>query len=189
MTKGADTRERLLAAAALHFADKGFAATSLRDIGRELAMANASLLYHFPSKRRMYAAVLEQIAASLDEVASSLTSRGVHRDAGAVGEALMDWAQRHPAHVRIVNRELLDVASEPDRAKRAGRWYLAEPVNRLAALVGGRDRHVALMHMVGAISYFAIAAPTLAHMLERPHDKLTGAFRRFAKKQLEQRGG
>lgn len=185
--KNPTTRERLLAIARRHFAEKGFAATSLRDIGKELSMANASLLYHFPSKRRMYAAVLSEIADSLDDVAERLEQKVERGDVAAVADALFRWGDAHPEHVRIVNRELLDVASEPERAEKAGRWYLAEPVERLAAIIGGRERHVTLLHLVGSLSYFAIATPTLARMLGRPEDKLTSAYRRHVRRQL--RGG
>jgi len=182
------TRDKLLGIACRHFATKGFAATSLRDIGGELSMANASLLYHFPSMRRIYAAVLEQIAEGLTQVAVKLEGRAITVDRAAVAEALMRWADAHPAHVRIVTRELLDVSSEPERAARAQRWYLAEPVDRLARLMGGRDRHVALLHMVGSISYFAVATPTLAHMLGRSDKTLTSRYRRHLRQQLAVRG-
>ena len=178
------TRERLLTVAARHFAQKGFAATSLRDIGKELSMANASLLYHFPSKRRMYAAVLEQIAVSLEEVADTLEQTASPGERRALVEALLAWASAHPQQVRIVNRELLDVATEPKRASTAKRWYLAGPVDRLAAFVGGRQRHVELMHMVGSISYFAVAAPTLSRMLGRDEKNLTRSYRKFVRARL-----
>ena len=39
----------------------GSPGTSLRDIGGSLGLANASLLHHYPSKSRLYGAMLARI--------------------------------------------------------------------------------------------------------------------------------
>ena len=56
----ADTKERILDAAERLFADRGFPATSLRDITSEASVNIASVNYHFGSKEALLGAVLER---------------------------------------------------------------------------------------------------------------------------------
>ena len=56
----ADTKERILNVAERLFADRGFPATSLRDLTSEASVNIASVNYHFGSKEALLAAVLER---------------------------------------------------------------------------------------------------------------------------------
>lgn len=55
-----DTRERILEVAARLFVERGYAGTSVRDIAKELGIANPSLYYHFKSKEEMLAELLAE---------------------------------------------------------------------------------------------------------------------------------
>ncbi len=55
-----DTKERILNVAERLFADRGFPATSLRDITSEASVNIASVNYHFGSKEALLASVLER---------------------------------------------------------------------------------------------------------------------------------
>ena len=55
-----DTKERILNVAERLFADRGFPATSLRDLTSEAGVNIASVNYHFGSKDALLAAVLER---------------------------------------------------------------------------------------------------------------------------------
>jgi AcrR family transcriptional regulator len=52
------TRDRILAQAAKHFAQRGFAATSLREITRDAQANPASVHYYFSSKEELYLEVI-----------------------------------------------------------------------------------------------------------------------------------
>ncbi len=54
------TRQRILDVASRLFAEKGYAATSVRDIAAELGIANPSLYYHFKSKSDILFELLEE---------------------------------------------------------------------------------------------------------------------------------
>jgi AcrR family transcriptional regulator len=53
------TRQRILAVAAHCFADGGYAATSIRDIARDVGVTVGAIYVHFPSKDRLLVAVYE----------------------------------------------------------------------------------------------------------------------------------
>lgn len=58
--EGAATRERILEAAAVLFATRGYAGTSTRDIAREVGIRQPSLFHHFDSKQSIIAELLDR---------------------------------------------------------------------------------------------------------------------------------
>ena len=48
--KGRNRRQQILEAAARHFSDRGFHATSMRDIAADVGFLVGSIYYHFDSK-------------------------------------------------------------------------------------------------------------------------------------------
>lgn len=54
------TRERILDAAVVAFADQGYEGTSLARIAEQVGLSQPGLLHHFPSKRALLLAVLER---------------------------------------------------------------------------------------------------------------------------------
>ena len=179
------TRERLLDVAERLFAERGFHGTSLRDIGAELAMANSSLLHHFPTKARLYAAVLERIADSLgalhDDVAAA-PGEGM-APIMALVDGLFDWTLARPHYARIVMRELIDNAA---RAERVERWYFAEIIAELSTVIAeGQERGslracdpmLFLFHVIGSVSYFLGGLPTIAGIAGVKPKKLIASYR------------
>ncbi len=67
-----DTRERILAVAQVRFTEKGYEATSLREIAEDLGITKAALYYHFPSKSDLLRAMLTPIGIAFDELAAEL---------------------------------------------------------------------------------------------------------------------
>ena len=170
------TRERLLRVCEDLFARKGFAGASLREIGAALGIANASIMYHFPSKEKLYAAVLSRIADSVRAVTEDLQG-----DAGDAAERIRftldrfaDWGEAHPGYLQLVMRELME---NPDRRARARSLYLAgaleamrRPIDRAkaAGLLPEIDPALFLLHLIGAVTYFTIAAPTVSRITNDP---------------------
>lgn len=59
-TEGTATRERILEAAAILFATRGYAGTSTRDIAREVGIRQPSLFHHFENKQAIIAELLDR---------------------------------------------------------------------------------------------------------------------------------
>jgi len=72
-------RHELITAAARLFRDKGFDATSTRDIAAAVGMHSGSLFYHFKSKDALLHAVMEEgMHAAMARQASALHAAGVN---------------------------------------------------------------------------------------------------------------
>jgi AcrR family transcriptional regulator len=75
----AQTRAALVTAGRRLFGTRGFAATSVEDIGREARVTTGALYHHFPTKAAVFEAVFEQVHADLME--ASLQAAGQATDA------------------------------------------------------------------------------------------------------------
>jgi AcrR family transcriptional regulator len=181
--KGQRARERILVAAERLIASHGFHGTSMRDVAAAARLPLATTVYHFPKKEQLYAAVLGSIADDLDgRVQAAILERdvsprrGVERaDAAldALAVVLVRWAAAEPGRVKLLLRELLD---NPTRIARAARFPLGPFLERASALVVARgsaaatteaigSSEVAVLHLVGAISYFVAAWPTVERII------------------------
>lgn len=108
--RGADTRDRLLRVAQTLFAERGFRATSLRDISSRIGIKAPSLLHHFNSKEQIYVAVLDRIFNHIeDAVGSVLMGRGSYQERARVALAgAIDFIAARPDYARIIWQALLD---------------------------------------------------------------------------------
>jgi AcrR family transcriptional regulator len=103
------TPERLLDAAEQAFA-QGYEAARLEDIAAAAGIRRPSLLYHFPSKDSLYAAVVRRTFARLGAALMSVMSRRL--DFAARVDSMVDtyasFLADNPAHAQILVRELVD---------------------------------------------------------------------------------
>ncbi|OFZ86079.1 MAG: hypothetical protein A2W21_11000 [Betaproteobacteria bacterium RBG_16_66_20] len=165
------TREKLLLLAEREFAEKGFSGTTVRDFGAALGIANSSVLYYFPSKRKLYAAVLKRISASLAAfvVPEAPAEGSVDEVVTELARRLLAWGDGNPAYLRILMRELLD---NPARVGSVHHWHLAQFLERTESVIAATmaddarrappvDALMLMLHVIGSITYFQIALPTL----------------------------
>jgi len=103
---GANTRQRIVAAAHRLFEKRGYHDTSLEAIAGELGIRAPSLLYHFESKEDLLDAVLGQFyLEGRERVLEALASAGDRLD--RVVEVVRGLWQRNGGLVRIAITELM----------------------------------------------------------------------------------
>ena len=103
------SREKILDTAEPLFARFGFAGVGLREVADRVGMGKSSLFHHFPSKVRLYVAVLERVFREFDE---SLTSA----DRGSAPlDQLHGWVEvvvqklaEHPTWAALLLRSLFE---------------------------------------------------------------------------------
>jgi AcrR family transcriptional regulator len=118
-----ETQRRIVVAAVEAFADRGFHATTTRDIATGAGLSPAGLYVHYPSK----AAVLAQVSRAGHEATLELV-RGVLEDGAdepvtdrlrRVVETFTAWHARHHLVARVVQYELAALPAS-DHAEVAG---------------------------------------------------------------------
>ena len=168
-----DTAERL-------FAHRGFARTTIKDIGRGAGVNSALLYYYYRDKERLYHAVLERLAGRLVAgTASGLASAGdpparLRAFVVAQAEVLMT----NPNFPRLMVRELAE--SDAAHAVDQLQHLAATSFRRLCALVRegqrsgafrrGVDPRFAAISIVAQTAYFFVARPAIRILLGAPDD-------------------
>jgi AcrR family transcriptional regulator len=104
------TRDAILEAAEQRFAERGFAAVSVREIATEAGLRNqASLYHHFRDKRALYEAVL---AHGLEPILTLLAESAAAPGGGGYGEAFVDrlvvYLAEHPNLPRLIQRAAIE---------------------------------------------------------------------------------
>ena len=132
VTDAPRTRERILDVALALFADRGYEATSMREIAEHLGITKAALYYHFDSKadivRTMLADTEERVSGLVGWARSQPTTPEVRR------EILMRWSDIMQAHglaafrFVVANRQVIDDLSpdnQPGMHQCLGELYAA----------------------------------------------------------------
>lgn len=164
-------RDDILDRAEAHFAEHGYQGASLSAIARSAGLGNPGLLHHFPSKAKLYRAVLEALATDVTgRLEAGLAGRTDPRERlhAFIGLQIA-WMQARPRGIRVIQRELLDNA---ERVKAAHalplRNYLLlglgliEEAQRAGAARQDVPAIALLCAILGALSYAASVRPTFA---------------------------
>jgi len=107
--KGEITAERILDAAEELFAQRGFAGTSLRDVGNAVGIQIASLYNHFQNKEALYAAVLERTLKPVVEALGAYVTpnAGGRESARELAERMNGVLFEHPRLPALIQHEAL----------------------------------------------------------------------------------
>jgi AcrR family transcriptional regulator len=111
------SRELILDAAEQLFADRGYDATSLQDVGMAAGVSRGTPSYFFRSKDQLYHAVMARCFAQVRSAVQ--TGRERARRSGEPPEVVLggvvgdyfDFILAHPRFVRLLEREALDGGS------------------------------------------------------------------------------
>jgi AcrR family transcriptional regulator len=129
-----DRRLQLLAAAERLFAERGFLAVRLEDIGAAAGVSGPAIYRHFPNKESLLVELLVGISARLLDGARGVRSR--QSDAAAALNGLidfhLDFALGEPDLIRIQDRDLAYLPATAERqVRRAQRQYVEVWVGEL----------------------------------------------------------
>ncbi|HEX2774792.1 MAG TPA: TetR family transcriptional regulator [Micromonosporaceae bacterium] len=125
-----DTRARILATALDLFAERGYQHTSLREIAERLRLTKAAILYHYPTKEHLLAALAEPLLADLEAVLDRAERLPAGRARWAVVEGWVDTmlAHRRPLGLLFHDVTLISRGSVYQRL-----WRIAMRANDLVA--------------------------------------------------------
>lgn len=188
------TREAVLDAARLAFAERGYDGASLGDIASSVGIAKASLLHHFGTKDELYTEVFERLLAEWFvrvEDAIDTPDEGWTKVDHVLVAGFSLFAEQ-PEFVRLVRREALDgshvgvdlgAALRPMFERAVG--YLEEQMR--AGVLKPHDPEQLVISGLGAVlSYFSDLVfiegllgrdPLAAEELERRRDHIREFFR------------
>jgi AcrR family transcriptional regulator len=135
-----DRRVQLLSAAERLFAERGFLAVRLEDIGAAAGVSGPAIYRHFPNKESLLVELLVGISTRLLAGAREVRSRGT--DAAAALDGLidfhLDFALGEPDLIRIQDRDLAYLPAAAERhVRRAQRQYVEVWVGVLRELQPG----------------------------------------------------
>ena len=165
-----DTKHRLLNSSEALFAERGFYGVSIAAIAKEMGFSKQALLHHYPTKEKLYGAVLQRI--SDDFLEQQLEAEQASRDPlERLKMFYLGLAKPSPENVqrtRLLMRELLD---NNGRANSAENWYLKGFLTRIIHMVkaveglselSDEQALITAYQWLGAVNYFLISPPTLS---------------------------
>ncbi|MFO1140964.1 MAG: CerR family C-terminal domain-containing protein [Amaricoccus sp.] len=174
-TRSRSTRDVIVQAAMRGFAEKGFEATSIREIAALSGSNVAAISYHFGGKEGLRAACAEHIVGLLGGVLAAPGPGAPPPGDPAAAAALLATLARNLVRFLLLQPEarlaagfILREMAQPSAALEAVYAGLFEPVHRRAcalwAAATGREAEeeavrLAVFAAIGQITYFHIARP------------------------------
>jgi AcrR family transcriptional regulator len=162
-----DSRQAILDAATVEFAEHGFAGVSVDVIARRARVNKAMIYYHFGSKVRLYREILHQMFEAIFRRVQEI-ARSPHppeEQIAAFIEAVVRFGEEHHEFPRMMAREMAD----------RGRRLDAETIRLIArlplAVVGIIEAGMAEGRFVEVdpfLTYFTLFGPMIIFLLSAP---------------------
>jgi TetR/AcrR family transcriptional regulator len=183
-----ETRELILAAAEIEFANRGFSRARLEDIAEPVGITRAAIIYHFGDKQALYTAVLEATFSALAQrIRDALEADAPHaqRVERLIG-AWVDYAAERPTLARLFMREVADAPGElgPELRRLVDPMFSVVTEGIEKGQQEGAFRSVdpvlVVSILAGATVWFVTNAPLLGGEENRrlPNEEVFSAFRR-----------
>ncbi|WP_099866961.1 CerR family C-terminal domain-containing protein [Pararhizobium haloflavum] len=172
-SSAAETKAALIDAALRLFADKGFQATSTREIASAASANIGSIAYHFGGKDRLYVACAEHIVTQIDAVVGDAFKPDVSRLPAPLARMAMTAAIRRVVRFVVTSEQagsivqfVLRELQHPGEALDTIYGGVFEPVHRRVCAVWERvtgepaeseRTRLTVFTLIGQIVYFRIA--------------------------------
>jgi AcrR family transcriptional regulator len=151
------TREKIVETAEGLFARFGFAGVGMRAVADSVGVSKSALFHHFPTKRALWAAVLERSMLEFDaRIAAAADRAGTALERMRLCiEAVIDSLVENPARAPLLLRSLFEVEDE-EPVDAAAREVLERVLGRVAAgleagIVSGELRPVSVPHTLQSL--------------------------------------
>jgi AcrR family transcriptional regulator len=165
----------ILDAAEKLFAERGFRAATIQELGRASGLSPALIYYYYRDKAGLYEAVIERIIETM--VGAALSRAPADADPAMALRAIVEVQGKifleRPHVARLIARELVDYQGQ--HAQHAVRETLTRLFARLSGLIAaaqqnGRfradlDPSFAAVSVVAQIAWFAVASPVVGTLL------------------------
>jgi AcrR family transcriptional regulator len=168
------TRERLLDAGAALFSERGYAATTIRDISSGAGCNSSLVSYHFGGKEGLYEAVLSREYAALTDRIPELRDPGLAPESRVVRfcRLIVETHRRRPTLLRLVLSELMTPSPVGERVMGA---YVPRIVSflleameegqRSGAFRADMDPRQAALSLAGMLNFYFIVRPLIPRIL------------------------
>lgn len=159
--------ERILAAAAVEFASRGYSGARVDGIARRARVNKAMLYYHFGSKQAIYQALLRSVFTNVAERLRAIASSG-DAPTEMVDRAIAELAAftgEHPHFPAIMLREVAGGGTHLDR-KTLGTLTAVPKAFGAIVMQGVQAGVFRPMHPIAA--YFTMIAPIVFYMAAAP---------------------
>ena len=149
--KPEDTRDAVLTAATVTFAERGFANATLGMIASRAGVTAATLPYHFGDKQGLYDAVVDAIYKDL--LAFGPTLSGPNSFAQVV-DAVYGWAELRRDGIRVMLRSIIEAGGLDTKIRELRMGPVLDGMSRLIAshyetpVTSAREMVVTLTHLV-----------------------------------------
>ena len=151
------TREKIVETAEGLFARFGFAGVGMRAVADSVGVSKSALFHHFPTKRALWAAVLERSMLEFDariELAAGRAGTALEQMRLCI-EAVIDSLVENPARAPLLLRSLFEVEDE-EPVDAAARAVLERVLGRVAAgleagIAAGEIRPVSVPHTLQSL--------------------------------------
>ncbi len=129
-----EVRQRILVAAEELFAQKGFAATSIREIASSAEVNSAMIYYYFADKKDLYRSIVDFSSAETYRMLLK-AFKGKHDPADQLRDFCTEYARAHYMRrdiVKIIHREMLAGGEDQDGFARR---YFSESMKALKKIL------------------------------------------------------
>ena len=167
-----NTRDKLLEQAEILFANKGFYGTSIKDVAAEVSVSKQGLLHHFPSKEKLYGAVLQGAADHLLAFVQD-ARKDTHGPAEQLVLLLKQMSLAEGRSLRVIILLLRELMDNRERASDAHKWFMRPFLDELVQITehaqrdgafAGKPALAFVYQMLGATQYYVISQPTLRQL-------------------------
>ena len=169
--------DELRAIALAEFATSGFAATSLQRIADLAGMSKASVLYHFESKERLLAEIVNPALDDLDALVVSIDEAGALRRGDVVERFVERFVDLLLLHRQVVPLIINQGATLEDVPVMHRATLLMRSISELFRLASGSTREKLRFSVAfGGVAYTLAAAERLGLNGEIPIDEVRSAL-------------